>query len=119
MGSIDPEFVRVFLENYHQFNESGDIDSRLFLLDVNTAMWNAPLTVKERQIVNRLFIDPPRPPQRDKTDKDGYHRGRPAGGTTQTMLCEELGIEKSTLSNLKKSAIEKMANYLGDSYDAQ
>ena len=86
-------------------------------MDVNTAMWNAPLTNRERQIINRLFIEPPSPPQRDKVDKDGYHRGRPTGGTTQTMLCEELGIEKSTLSNLKKSAMLKMANYLGDEYE--
>src|SRR6266446_4168412 len=117
MASLDPEFVRVFLENYHVFNESGDLDSRLFLLDINTAMWNAPLTTMERQIVQRLFIEPPIPPYRDKLDKDGFSRGRPAGGTTQNSLCEELKIEKSTLSNLKQSAILKMAGYLGAEYD--
>lgn len=119
MASIDPEFVRVFLENYHAFMESGDLDSRLFLMDLNTAMWNAPLTSRERQIIQRLFIEPPKPPVRDKVDKDGYHRGRPVGGTTQTLLCEELGLEKSTLSNIKKSAIDKMAAFLGEAYDIQ
>jgi len=109
--------VETFLENYHAFNESGNLDYRLFLLDVNTAMWEAPLTMIERQIVQRLFIEPPISPLRDTLAKDGTTRGRPRGGTTQTTLCEELSIEKSTLSNLKRSAINKMAVYLGDAYD--
>lgn len=117
MASLNLEFIQTFLENYHTFMESGDENSRLFLMDLNTAMWNAPLTSTERRIINKLFLEPPVPPQRDKVDKDGYHRGRPTGGTTQTILCEELGIEKSTLSNLKRSAIEKMAGYLGEEYD--
>jgi hypothetical protein len=117
MGTLNPEFINVFLENFHVFQESGNEDSRLFLMDVNTAMWNAPLTMLERRIINRLFIEPPTPPRRDAPDKDGFTRGRPAGGTTQAMLCAELGLDKSTLSNLKWSAIEKMAEYLGDSYE--
>lgn len=114
---LNPDFISVFLENWHEFNESGNADSRLFLLDINTALWNAPLTNTERQIIQRLYIEPPMPPQRDKVDKNGNHWGRPAGGTTQTTLSEELGIEKSTFSNLKRSAIEKMALYLGEEYE--
>jgi|SRR6266581_3748171 len=117
MGSLNPDLVEVFLQNYHTFNESGNLDYRLFLLDINTAMYNAPLTSVERQIINRLFVDPSTPPQRDKADKNGNYRGRPSGGTTQTALCAELGIEKSTFSNLKRSAITKMAAFLGDAYD--
>lgn len=117
MGSLNPEFVATFLENYHALQESGDLDARLFLMDLNTAMWNAPLTNTERRIINKLFISPPSPPSRDKVDKDGFSRGRPPGGTTQTSLGEELGIEKSTLSNLKRSAIEKMSAYLGEEYE--
>jgi hypothetical protein len=114
---LNPDLISVFLENYHEFNESGDSDSRLFLMDIHTAIYNAPLTTTERSIVQRLFIDQPEAPARGKLDKDGFSRGRPAGGTTQQMLCEQLGIEKSTLSNIKRSAIEKMATYLGDEYD--
>ena len=117
MAMLNPKFIEVFLENFHVFQESGNEDSRLFLMDINNAMYNAPLTNLERQVIVRLFIDPPKPPQRDQPDKDGFTRGRPAGGTTQTQLCEELGIEKSTLSNLKWSAIEKMATYLGEAYE--
>lgn len=114
---LNPEFISVFLENWHEFNESGNHESKLFLWDINTALWNAPLTSTERQVIQRLYIEPPKPPQRDKIDKNGNHWGRPAGGTTQTSLSEELGIEKSTLSNLKKSAIEKIASYLGEAYE--
>jgi hypothetical protein len=117
MAPINLQFIEVFLENFHTFQESGNEDSRLFLMDVNTAMWNAPLTMLERRIINRLFIEPPKPPQRDIPDKDGFTRGRPSGGTTQSTLCEELGIDKSTLSNLKWSAIQKMAEYVGDEYE--
>lgn len=117
MASLNPKFIEVFLENFHTFQESGNEDSRLFLMDLNTAMYNAPLTSTERKIVVRLFIDPPNPPQRDQLDKDGFTRGRPSGGTTQSQLCEELGIDKSTLSNLKWSAIDKIAVYLGEAYE--
>lgn len=117
MASLNPQFIEVFLENFHVFQESGNEDSRLFLMDINTAMWNAPLTNLERQIIVRLFIDPPTPPQRDEPDKDGFTRGRPAGGTSQSQLCEELKMDKSTLSNLKWSAIHKIAEYLGEAYD--
>lgn len=115
--SLNPRFVEAFLENWHEFAESGNADSRLFLMDIHTAMMHAPLSMSERQIINRLYIQPPAPPQRDQLDKDGFTRGRPAGGTTQSMLCEQLGIEKSTLSNLKQSAIEKMAIWLGEEYE--
>jgi hypothetical protein len=117
MSSLNPEFIEVFLQNFHVFQESGSEDSRLFLMDINTAMWNAPLTTMERRIISRLFIEPPNPPRRDALDKDGLTRGRPAGGTTQAMLCEELGLDKSTLSNLKWSAIGKMSDYLGKEYE--
>jgi hypothetical protein len=117
MAPLNPDFINVFLENFHTFQESGNEDSRLFLMDINTAMYNAPLTSLERRVINQLFIEPPTPPQRDVPDKDGFTRGRPAGGTTQAMLCEQLGLDKSTLSNLKWSAIVKMAAYLGDEYE--
>ena len=117
MASLNPQFINAFLENWHTFMESGNEDSRLFLMDINTAMYNAPLTSTERKIVVRLFIDPPKPPQRDQPDKDGFTRGRPSGGTTQAQLCEEFGVDKSTLSNLKWSAIDKMAQYLGEEYE--
>lgn len=117
MASLNPQFIEVFLENFHTFQESGNEDSRLFLMDLNTAMYNAPLTSLERKIINRLFIEPPTPPMRDKLDKDGFSRGRPVGGTTQAALCEEMALDKSTLSNLKWSAIEKMAAYLGEEYE--
>lgn len=117
MARLSPELVEMFLENFHVFLESGNEDSRLFLMDVNTAIYNAPLTNTERKIINRLFLEPPLPPTRDVPDKDGFTRGRPSGGTTQSTLCDELSIEKSTLSNLKWSAIEKMCAYLGEEYD--
>src|SRR5690348_6031473 len=114
---LNPELISVFIENYHEFNESGDSNFRLFLVDIGTAIYNAPLTTTERAIIQRLFIDPPEAPARGKLDKDGFSRGRPSGGTTQLALCEQFGIEKSTLSNLKRSAIEKMAQYLGEEYE--
>jgi hypothetical protein len=112
MASLNPEFVEAFLESFHVFQESGNEDSRLFLMDLNTAMYNAPLTSLERQVVVRLFIDPPKPPQRDYSSL-----GRPAGGSTQAALCKELGIAESTISALKQSAIEKMSEWLGSEYE--
>jgi hypothetical protein len=114
---LNPELIAVFLENWHEFLESGNSDSRLFIMDINTAILSAPLTNTERAIIQRLYVNPPKPPSRGKPDKDGFSRGRPSGGSTQQSLCDQLGIEKSTLSNLKHSAIEKIAIWLGDEYD--
>ncbi len=102
---LDPKFVELFLSNYHEFNASQDVESRYITWDLGVALWNAPLTSQERSVIQRLYIDQPQPPTR--TDKVG----RPAGGATQSSLGE-----KSTVSNLKRSAIEKISAYLGEAY---
>lgn len=102
---LDPRFVEVFLEHYHEFNTSRDVESAYIIWDIGVALWNAPLTSAERSTIQHLYLDQPKAPVR----RSGV--GRPAGGTT----LESLG-EKSTISNLKRSAIDKIAGYLGSEY---
>jgi hypothetical protein len=102
---LDPRFIEVFLENYHEFNNNRDVESAYILWDIGVAVWNAPLTSQERSVIQRLYLSQPQSPAR--TDKVG----RPAGGTTLASIGE-----KSTVSNLKRSAIEKIAQFLGDEY---
>ena len=102
---LDNHVVEVFLENYHEFVDSKDVESAYLSWDIGVAVWNAPLTTQERSVIQRLYLDRPRPPTR--TNK----AGRPAGGTTLNSIGE-----KSTVSNLKHSAIAKIAQYLGNEY---
>lgn len=102
---LDPEFVRLYLENFHEFNASTDVESHYIIWDLGVALWNAPLTTQERSVIQRLYLNHPQPPVR--TNKVG----RPSGGTT----LDSVG-EKSTISNLKRSAIGKIAAFLGDEY---
>lgn len=111
--SLDPEFVKVFLENFHEFEESGDLDSRCILWDIGIALWNAPLTTTERSVIQQLYLQPPEMPFR--TNK----KGRPSGGTTLTSVSvagPNGGTSKDTVNTLKNSAIQKIAKFLGDSY---
>jgi DNA-directed RNA polymerase specialized sigma subunit len=110
------ELVEVFLENFHTFCISNDIESRYIIMDILSAIRQAPLTQEEKAIIQKLYIDAQEPPERDREAKNGHTNGRPLGGTTQTAVGVELGIEKSTLSVMKKSAIEKIAAYLGEEY---
>lgn len=116
MIQLNSDFVALFLENFHEFQSSHDVESHYIIWDINTAIYNAPLTITERSVIQRLYITPPCPPERDRHDKNGFTNGRPLGGTTQSAVGQELGIEKSTLSNIKRSAIQKIADYLGDDY---
>ena len=102
---LDPRFVELYLSNYHEFTTSRDVESAYILWDLNVAVWSAPLTSAERGVIQRLYFDPPKPPARSP----GV--GRPSGGTT----LESVG-EKSTVSNLKRSAITKIAEFLGSEY---
>jgi hypothetical protein len=102
---LDPRFIEVYLDHFHEFNASQDIESRYILWDIGVALWNAPLTVQERSIIQRLYLNQPVAPER--TDKVG----RPSGGATQSSIGE-----KSTVSNLKRSAIAKIAQFLGEEY---
>lgn len=102
---LDPHFIEIYLENFHEFNASPNIEAHYIIWDIGVALWNAPLTSQERSVIQRLYINPPLAPVR--TDKVG----RPAGGTTLNSIGE-----KSTVSNLKHSAITKIAQYLGEEY---
>jgi hypothetical protein len=102
---LDPRFIELYLQNFHEFNASQDVESHYIIWDIGVALWNAPLTSKERSVLQRLYIDNPQAPTRTN------RVGRPAGGATQSSVGE-----KSTVSNLKKSAITKIANYLGEEY---
>jgi DNA-directed RNA polymerase specialized sigma subunit len=113
---MNSELVSTFLENFHELQSSKNPENAFLIWDINVAIWNAPLTNEERRVIQRLYIDPPAPPERDKLAKNGFTNGRPHGGTTQSTVGERLGIEKSTLSNIKKSAIDKIAQYLGTAY---
>jgi hypothetical protein len=114
---MNSDVIEFFLENFHEFQASRDIESQYVIWDINAAIYNTPLTNSERSIIQRLYINPPAPPERDHTAKNGFTNGRPPGGTTQSAVGQELGIEKSTLSNIKKAAIEKIANYLSEAYN--
>ena len=113
---MNPTLVEVFLSNFHEFQDAQDIESQYLLWDLNAAIYSAPLTSDERRVIQRLYIDPPQPPSRDKPDKNGLTAGRPSGGTTQAAIGAAMGIEKSTFSNIKKMAIEKISDFLGAEY---
>lgn len=98
------------------FEDSEDVESRYILIDIRNAIANATLTLEERLVIRRLYFDEPQPPQRDKQDKNGFTNGRPAGGTTQTGLAEELNIGFRDISRIKQSAILKISEYLGEDY---
>lgn len=113
---MNPSFIEVFLENFHEFQSSRDVESQYMIWDINAAIYNAPLTTRERSVIQRLYLSPPSAPERDRQAKNGFTNGRPVGGTTQSAIGQQLGIEKSTLSNIKKAALQKIAEYLGDAY---
>lgn len=114
---VATRFVEVYLEGYHAFEDSEDVESRYILIDIRNAIRNAPLTLEEKLVLKRLYFDEPMPPQRDKQDKNGFTNGRPAGGSTQTSLADELNIGFRDISRIKQSAILKISEYLGDEYN--
>lgn len=110
---VDPKFVEVFLQNYHEFNASSDVDSHIILWDIGIALWNAPLTTAERSVIQQLYLSPPEMPFR--TNK----KGRPSGGTTLTSVSiagPNGGTSKDTVNTIKNSAIQKIASFLGEAY---
>jgi hypothetical protein len=113
---LQTDFVEVFLENFHTFCISNDIESRYIIMDILDAVRRAPLTNEEKSLIQKLYINAQEPPQRDNVAKNGHTNGRPSGGTTQGTVGEEMGIEKSTFSVIKKSAITKIADFLGEEY---
>lgn len=110
------KLVETFLESYYTYKDSTDVESRDIILDLEKAIKTAPLTTKEKLVLAKLYFNGPQAPERDKLDKNGETRGRPSGGTTTVTVAQELGTDFRRISEIKTSAIQKIADTLGEQY---
>ena len=85
-------------------------------MDIENAIKKTELTTKEKLVLALLYFSGPKAPERDKIDKDGNTRGRPTGGATTLAVAQELNMDFRRVSELKQSAIQKIAETLGDQY---
>jgi hypothetical protein len=106
-------------EILRHYNEIRDVepDSELFHLkaDMDRALKQADLTQEERNIITTLYL----------TDHEAPVRTENSGRPTHPWAANLIGLGEDKSENAKaiyvsrrlKSAIEKLADFLGDGYD--
>ncbi|MDF2010227.1 TrfB-related DNA-binding protein [Priestia megaterium] len=87
------EGVETFLEHYTYLKElmyfSGDYDALIMVIDFEDAFDNCGLTVAERLIIQKVFIE----------------------DMKRVDIAKELGVTKQTVQNWSNRSIEKIAKY--------